>query len=298
MYRLFLIGLPALLVSLLALEDRITGREGEKVLTNSIGMKLAPIPEGKFTMGSPVTEEEREDKELPHEVSITKPFHMGVHEVTQRQFQTVMKMNRSRFNAGGGGGPDHPAENVLWPEAVDFCNRLTALPEEKKAGRRYRLPTEAEWEYCCRAGTTTPFHFGKALSSKEANFNGNFPYGGADKGPYVRKTTKVGSYKPNAWGLYDMHGNVSEWCSDFYDADYYKKSPKANPQGPDKGVMPTGYKNRTTPGEGQFYRVIRGGSWLDEARACRSAYRFRAMPHEAYQIVGFRVVCEVTGKGE
>jgi formylglycine-generating enzyme required for sulfatase activity len=173
---------------------------------------------------------------------------------------------------------------------LEFCQQLTNLPAEKKAGRAYRLPTEAEWEYACRAGTSTPYSSGKTLSSKEANFNGNFPYGDAARGPYLRKTAKVGSYAPNAWGLYDMHGNVAEWCSDWYDPNYYRESPKADPKGPAKGVVSTDYKD--------FYRVVRGGCWLDEAGACRSAYRFRAMPHDAYQLIGFRVVCEVSGKGE
>jgi len=270
----------------------------EKTLTNSIEMKLALIPAGKFQMGSPETEAERDEKEVPHEVSITRPFYLGVYAVTQREWQKAGKPNRSRFNAGNGGGPDHPVENIIFDEAVDFCKRLTALAAEKKAGRTYRLPTEAEWEYACRAGTTTPFHYGESLSSKQANFNGNFPYGHAAKGTYLRRTAKVGSYEPNPWGLYDMHGNVAVWCSDWYDPDYYKKSPKVDPKGPDKGVVPTGYKNRNTPGEGQFYRVIRGGSWVDEARACRSAYRFRAMPHEAYQLIGLRVVCEVSGQSD
>jgi formylglycine-generating enzyme required for sulfatase activity len=184
-------------------------------------------------------------------------------------------------------------ENVQWDQAAEFCKRLSALEAEKKAGRVYRLPSESEWEYACRAGTTTPFHSGKSLSSKEANFNGNYPYGAGARGDYLRRTAKVGSYKPNAWGLYDMHGNVSEWCNDWYDPDYYKNSPKKDPTGPEKGVVPTGYKNRNTPGVGQWYRVIRGGSWLDEARGCRSAYRYRAMPNEPYQLIGLRVVCEV-----
>ena len=196
-------------------------------------MKLVLIPAGKFIMGSPATEPERDDIETPHEVEITRPFYMGVYEVTQQQWlKTMGKPSKAHFNATRGGGPDHPVEDLNWNEAVDFCNKLTALPEEKKAGRRYRLPTEAEWEYACRAGSSTPFHSGKSLSSKEANFNGNFPYGGAEKGPYLRRTTKVGSYKPNAWGLYDMHGNVQEWCSDFYDPDYYKTGPKTDPKGP------------------------------------------------------------------
>jgi formylglycine-generating enzyme required for sulfatase activity len=277
-------------------EDRGNG----KVLTNSVGMKLALIPAGKFLMGSPSTEKERDDTERQHAVEITKPFYLGVYEVTQREYEKLMGKRNERgkqnpwnygahFDAGRGGGPDHPMEQVKWGQAVEFCNRLSALAEEKRAGRRYRLPTEAEWEYACRAGTKTAFHFGDTLSADEANFNGNYPYGSAAKGPYLRKTAKVGSYKPNAWGLYDMHGNVAEWCSDWYDPNYYKDSPKADPTGPEKGVLATDYKD--------FYRVIRGGCWLDEARGCRSAYRFRAMPHEPYRLIGLRVVCEVRGEG-
>jgi formylglycine-generating enzyme required for sulfatase activity len=283
-----LIGLPAA-----PERARTEAGEGDKVLTNSLGMKLAPIPAGKFWMGSPATEKERDAIELRHEVEITRPFYLGAYEVTQAQYEKVWPKpgqgGRAHFTAANGGGPDHPMENIRWNQAVEFCKRLSALPEEQKAGRRYRLPTEAEWEYACRAGTSTPFHHGDSLSSEQANFNGNFPYGGAAKGPYLRKTAKAGSYKPNAWGLYDMHGNVAEWCSDYYDPGYYKKSPKADPRGPAKGVLPTDYKD--------FYRVIRGGCWLDEARACRSAYRFRAMPHDAYRLIGFRVACEVGGKG-
>jgi formylglycine-generating enzyme required for sulfatase activity len=267
-------------------------------------MKLVLIPAGKFTMGSPATETERDDMEVPHEVTISKPFYMGAYEVTQKEYGDVIGgaivggkrvpwNNRARFRQGTGGALNHPMENVDWGQAVDYCNRLSALRAEKDAGRRYRLPTEAEWEYACRAGSTTPFSSGKTLSSKEANYNGDYPYGDGTKGPYLRRTEKVGSYKPNAWGLYDMHGNVSEWCSDFYDPDYYKKSPHVDPKGPAKGVLATGYKSRNTPGPGLFYRVIRGGSWIDEARGCRSAYRFRAMPNEPYQLIGIRVVCEV-----
>jgi formylglycine-generating enzyme required for sulfatase activity len=273
-------------LALLHLPAPSNARAEEKTLTNSIDMKLVLIPAGKFKMGSPETEAEREDKELLHEVSITRPFYMGAYTVTQGEWKKVIgKDSKSHFDARNGGGPDFPAENMRWSEAVEFCQKLTALPEEKKAKRTYRLPTEAEWEYACRAGTTTPFHYGKSLSGKQANFNGDFPYGDAARGPYLKRTAKVGSYEPNAWGLYDMHGNVAEWCSDYYDPNYYRDSPKADPRGPDKGVLPTDYKD--------FYRVVRGGCWLDEARACRSAYRWRAMPHDAYRLIGFRVVCEV-----
>jgi sulfatase modifying factor 1 len=293
MKRPVLVCLVALLLAALPAASQ-KEKDSEKVITNSIDMKLALIPAGKFQMGSPATEDEREDKELRHEVTITKPFYVGVYEVTQAQYAKVVGNPRNPLNNGSRfRGPDNPVENVEWFQVVEFCKRLSALADEKKAGRTYRLPTEAEWEYCCRAGTDTPFHFGKSLSSKEANFNGNYPYGDAAKADYLRKTSKVGSYKPNKWGLYDMHGNVAEWCSDWYDPDYYKNSPKKDPTGPEKGVVPTGYKNRNTPGVGQWYRVIRGGSWLDEARGCRSAYRYRAMPNEPYQLIGFRVICEV-----
>jgi formylglycine-generating enzyme required for sulfatase activity len=273
-------------------------RGDDKVLTNSLGMKLAPIPAGKFVMGSPATEKERDETEQQHEVEITRPFYMGVYLVTQGEYEKLMGKPReggkynpqnqgAHFNTGNA---DHPMDNIRWYQAVEYCKRLSALPAEKKAGRRYRLPTEAEWEYACRAGTTTVFHFGDALSSKQANFNGNFPYGGAAKGPYLRKTAKGGTYPANAWGLYDMHGNLWQWCSDWYDKDYYKSSPKTDPQGPAKGVLSTTYND--------FYRVIRGGCWLDEARACRSAYRFRAMPHDNYRLIGLRVVCEVGAKSQ
>jgi formylglycine-generating enzyme required for sulfatase activity len=263
----------------------VASQRDDKALTNSIGMKLVLIPAGKFMMGTPATEAERDAIEVQHEVEITRPFYLGVYEVTQEQYAKLMGKNNP-FNRGSRfKGADRPVENIRWNHAVEFCKRLSARPEEKKAGRVYRLPTEAEWEYACRAGTTTPFHYGDSLSSKQANFNGDYPYGKAGKGPYLRQTSKVGSYRPNAWGLYDMHGNVQEWCSDYYDPDYYRNSPKKDPKGPAKGVLPTDYKD--------FYRVVRGGSWLDEGRGCRSAYRFRAMPHDGYQIVGFRVACEV-----
>ena len=191
--------------------------ETPKTVTNSIGMKLALIPAGTFIMGSPPSEPDRDNKEERHEVSITKPFYMGIHEVTQAEYVEVTRgvegfTNRSAFK-----GEQNPVENVEWKTATAFCELLSARPEEMTAGRKYRLPTEAEWEYACRAGTKTAFHFGNALSSENANFNGNYPAGDAAKGPYLRKPTSIGSYKPNAFGLYDMHGNVAEWCADWYD---------------------------------------------------------------------------------
>jgi formylglycine-generating enzyme required for sulfatase activity len=284
--RLFAYLLPLAVCGLLP--AAATQPATEQVVTNGLDMKLARIPAGKFVMGSPAAEAERDPEELQHEVVITRPFYMGVHEVTQGQYEKLMGKNPSFFGPKNGGTPDQPVEQVRWAEAVEFCRRLSNLPAEKKAGRTYRLPTEAEWEYACRAGTTTAFHFGNALSHTQANFNGNYPYGGAARGPYLQKTAKVGSYPPNAWGLYDMHGNVAEWCADWYDPDYYKNSPREDPTGPAKGVLSTGYA-------GQFFRVVRGGCWLDEARGCRAAYRFRLQPSEPYRLVGFRVVCTTSG---
>ena len=257
-----------------------------EVITNSIGMKLARIPAGKFSMGSPRGETERNAGETRHEITLTRSFHMGVHEVTQAQFARVMGGEaKAFFGKNRGGGPDHPMDSVLWKDAEKFCEKLSARPEESRSGRKYRLPTEAEWEFACRAGTTTPFHFGDSLSSGQANFNGQYPYGEAEKGPYLRKTAEVGSYRPNSFGLHDMHGNVAEWCADWYDPEYYADSPEEDPLGPPFGVVPDDY--------GNFYVVVRGGCWLDEARACRSAYRFRAMHRNRYRLIGFRVVCEV-----
>ena len=260
------------------------------VVTNSIGMKLALIPAGKFEMGSPRTEPDRDAQETLHPVTITKPFRMGVYEVTIAEYSKVIEgtnyNNTAVFKRSRGGGPNHPMENVEWTMANKFCELLSARDEERKAGRKYRLPTEAEWEYACRAGTSTAFHFGDSLSSHDANFNGKHPAGNGDSGPYLRKTAKVGCYKPNAFGLYDMHGNVAEWCSDFYDPEFYADSPDEDPKGPPFGVVATNFDDR-------FFVVVRGGCWLDESRACRSAYRFRAMPATQYRLIGFRVVCEV-----
>src|SRR5262249_29962174 len=244
-----LVGLVLLLVGAVPVASQ-RAKGPEKTLTNSIGMKLALIPAGKFQMGSPASEAEREDKELQHEVTISKPFYMGVYEVTQSQYAKVMGEplvdgKRNPWNQGArfravAGSADYPMENVMWSWAVEFCKKLSDLPAEKKAGRTYRLPTEAEWEYACRAGTKTAFHFGKSLSSKEANFNGNYPYGDGAKATYLRRTNKVGSYKPNAWGLYDIQANAAEGCPDWHDPNYNKKSPKADPRGPDRGVVGTG----------------------------------------------------------
>jgi formylglycine-generating enzyme required for sulfatase activity len=254
-----------------------------KTITNSIGMKFTYIPPGKFTMGSPKDEKYRSADEEEHEVEITKGFHMCVYEVTQQQYEKVMGKNPSYFRKDGDGKDevkdqdtnDFPVENVSWEDAQVFIKKLNNLPAEKAKGRMYRLPTEAEWEYSCRGGSgvTTTFHFGNSLSSSQANFDGNFPYGAAAEGKCLERTCKVGSYKPNGFGLYDMHGNVFEWCQDYYDKKFYSTSSKKDPvntkEGPD--------------------RSFRGGSWCYSGKLCRSALRRRLGPAARYDIVGFRV---------
>jgi formylglycine-generating enzyme required for sulfatase activity len=253
-------------------------KEQAKLLTNAAGMKLVLIQPGTFLMGSPETEVGRRQNEGPqHEVQLPNAFYMSVHLVTQANFLQVMNQNPARCTTGRGGGPEHPVENVTWEQAVAFCRRLSEMPEEKAARRVYRLPTEAEWEYACRAGTATVFSFGDALSADQANFDGAFPYGGAPRGLYVEKTTPVGSYPANNFGLYDMHGNVWQWCADWHDSDTYARSTKRNPKGPT---------------EGQF-RIIRGGSWRSHATSCRSAYRNGLSPKSRDGLTGFRVVVDV-----
>lgn len=260
---------------------------------NSIGMKLARIPAGSFMMGSPRSESERDDKEERHEVTITKPFYLGVFEVKQAEYVKTMQGVSKANNRSAFKGDDNPVENVEWKFAKLFCERLSSRPSEKQAGRSYRLPTESEWEYACRAGTSTTFHVGDSLDSSQANFNGKYPAGDAKQGKYIRRSTKVGSYEPNSFGLYDMHGNVAEWCADWYDPDYYMDSPDDDPLGPPFGVVSTGFTNF---GKENYFVVVRGGCWVDDGRACRSAYRFRAMPNTQYRLIGFRVVCEVAGE--
>jgi uncharacterized protein (TIGR02996 family) len=241
-------------------------------VVNSLGMELARIPAGTFLMGSPQSEPHRYDDEGPlHAVTLSKPFFLSVYPVTQAAYQEVMDRNPSTFHADAGGGPNHPVDSVSWDDAVEFCRRLSARPAEHAAGRRYRLPTEAEWEHACRAGTTSPFWWGFSASAHQANFNSYYPYEDLEKGPFAGRTTSVGAYQPNPFGLNDMHGNVWEWCADWYDKDYYAVSPATDPPGPAAGE----------------WHVLRGGCW-DHLGACaRAAYRLNHPPGGMYQ--GFRV---------
>ena len=226
-------------------------------LCNGLEMKLVLIPPGKFMMGSPTTEKDRSSDEEQHPVRISKGFYMGATEVTQGQYRAVMNA-QPRIQVSD----DYPATYVNWHEAAEFCKKLS-----EKEGRIYRLPTEAEWEYACRAGTTTAYSFGNSDSEigDYAWFDKNAKN---DAEQYVRQK------KPNAFGLYDMHGNVYEWCSDWYDRYYYPKSPAADPQGASAGIG----------------RVHRGGDWFSDPSSCRSANRDGSGPNLRLDHVGFRIV--------
>ena len=218
-------------------------------MVNTIGMQLKLLPAGNFVMG---------DGSASHEVTLTRPFYMGVTEVTQEHYQRVMGANPSKFK-----GAKNPVETVNWDDAVSFCKKLSEMPKEKAAGREYRLPTEAEWEYACRAGSTTSYSFGDS-----AELIGEYAWFEENAG---NETHPVGEKKPNGWGLYDMHGNVWEWCQDWY-ADY---SPDAStdPHGPNRGTS----------------RVDRGGSWGNDAADCRAAYRGSLGPTRRAARRGFRL---------
>jgi formylglycine-generating enzyme required for sulfatase activity len=217
-------------------------------------MKLKRLSPGTFTMGSA----KNAKGDIPHTVTLTKAFFIGVHEVTQQQYERVMRKNPANFK-----GPNNPVEKVSWDEAVEFCGLLSGLPEEQAAGRVYRLPTEAEWEFACRAGTTTEFCFGE----DELQL-GNYAWYGANSDS---QTHPVGLKQPNAWGLYDMHGNVLEWCADFYGD--YSDGAVTDPSGPSTGSI----------------RLRRGGCWINEAKACRSALRYSNVPSSRFVNYGFRV---------
>jgi formylglycine-generating enzyme required for sulfatase activity len=247
---------------------------GPKTLTNSVGMAFVLVPAGKFQMGSPADEPGHRTNEGPvHEVVIGNPFYFDVHPVTQAAYLAVTGKNPARF-AAGEGGPDHPVESVSWGEAVAFCQKLSERAEERSAGRSYRLPTEAEWEYAARAGSSAPFAFGPNFGASEGNFDTAYPYGVAEPAPLPGRTTPATRYPATAWGLHDVHGNVWEWCADWYGEAYYATLPLRDPPGPAAGK----------------FRVLRGGSWKNQATACRAAYRNALAPHQRDSATGFRVV--------
>ncbi len=247
------------------------------------GIKFCWCPAGQFIMGSPLTEPERRPGEDQVEVTLSKGFWMGKFEATQGQWKSVVGKLPGEFTVELPEGDDLPVGNVNFAEAEAFCLKLTDLG--RKSGDlpidwEIRLPTEAQWEYACRAGTTTATSFGYKISSKQANFKGR-PYNGAEQGPSIGKATKVGSYPANAWGLHDLHGNTCEWCRDWFHA----KLPG--------GVDPDLYNAKTTAlmnRTGDYSRVRRSGTWTDEGWPNRSAFRQRFEPERRYDHIGFRVV--------
>ncbi len=249
-----------------------TAQSFSEYLGGAVKLEMVEIPGGTFLMGSPDKEKERFNDEGPqHRVTVSS-FWMGKHAVTQAQWRSVARLEKVRIELNPDPsyfkGADLPVENVSWEEAVEFCERL-----KKKSGKDYRLPTEAEWEYACRAGAITPFAFGETIITQIVNCDGAVPYASAPEGILRRKTTPVGSLGvANGFGLFDMHGNVWEWCQDWYEP--YSSTEAINPQGPDNGQR----------------RARRGGAWLDRARYCRSAVRSSNAPDYRDFKVGFRVV--------
>ncbi len=217
-------------------------------------------------MGSQKDERKRKSDEKLHKVVLSQGFYMQTTEVTQGQWEKVMDNNPSRFKRCG---DNCPVEKVSWYDVQEFIKTLNRRAEDTK----YRLPTEAQWEYACRAGTQSPFAFGKCLSGDQANYNGRRPLVGCTHGKYRRTAMPVASFKPNAWGLYDMHGNVWEWCQDWY-GKYPKDAVITDPTGPQKGAA----------------RVLHGGSWLNSAGRCRAAGRHRRNPGHRHDAHGFRLV--------
>ena len=255
---------------------KATNQFYDEKLDDKNHLRMMQIPAGTFLMGSPESEEGRSKNESPqHPVSIPN-FFMAKYPITQAQWRIVsampqvklnLKTNPSKFE-----GDTRPVEQVSWHEAIEFCARLT-----KHTKRQYCLPTEAEWEYACRAGTTTPFHFGETISPELANYDSNQAYGNGVTGEYRKETTPVEYFKiANAWGLCDMHGNVFEWCQDYWHSNY-KGAPEDS----------TAWLADNSDG----YCVWRGGSWNTFPRNCRSAYRYDYFPSDRDAYLGFRVSC-------
>jgi formylglycine-generating enzyme required for sulfatase activity len=230
------------------------------------GMVLVAIKPGSFMMGSPESEPGRSEDEVLHRVTLTHPFYIGKHEVTQAEWMRVMGSNPSSF----GGCEKCPVEQVDFYQVNEFLSRINA----GTTAMRYRLPTEAEWEYACRAGTETPFNTGTQLTTAQANIDTRYPASDTEAGAAYDKTLPVGKFPPNAWGLHDMHGNVWEWTGDWYGP--YDPRRNADPRGAETGAK----------------RVIRGGSWHFDASSARCGLRYTHAPQDKGYSLGFRVVGE------
>jgi formylglycine-generating enzyme required for sulfatase activity len=280
------------MVKLVIRKEQRQARYYTEFLAENIGLDMTLIPGGTFLMGSPDDEPERNNNESPqHQVTVPS-FFMGRYLITQAQWRVVagwepverkLDNNPSRFQEEPTKGAfsrwDRPVENVSWYDAKEFCARLS-----QRTKKDYRLPTEAEWEYACRAGTRTPFHFGKIITTEYVNYNGNYTYGESPKGEYRQQTTPVGYFQiANAFGLYDMHGNVFEWCED----DYHESYENAPTDGSawlsnSKTAWLSNSKNNT--------KIRRGGSWLFNPLDCRCAYRSYSIPDYRFFYIGLRVV--------
>jgi sulfatase modifying factor 1 len=247
------------------------------------GVRLCWCPPGRFLMGSPLSEPERRRDEAQVDVALTRGFWTGKYEVTQGEWKRIVGKLPGPPTAELPEGDDYPVGNVNFAEAETFCHKLTELGRRSGAlpqDWEFRLPTEAQWEYACRAGTTAATSFGDSLSNRQANFKGR-PYNGAEPGPSLDRAAKVGSYPPNPWGLHDMHGNTNEWCRDWYHWNL--------PGGTDPDLY-TAKKSATKNRDGTVSRVRRGGCWADDGWACRSAFRQRFEPERRYDHIGFRIV--------
>ena len=252
--------------------DIPTCRAGERmtVTIKDVEYAFRWCPPGTFMMGSPTSEKGRGTRETQHQVTLSRGFWMLEMPATQGMWESVIGNNPSYFK----GSKNLPVEQVSWNDCQEYIKTLNALLSgisDSPAGFRFSLPTESQWEYACRAGTTTLFNFGNVLNGDKANYRGNYPYGTSTKGKYLVETSKVGSYPANAWGLLDMHGNVWEWCLDWYGS--YPRGAVTDPVG-----SPTG-----------SVRVVRGGSWHDNARHCRSAFRDFLDPVYGYNTIGLRL---------
>lgn len=260
------------------------------ILSSSTGMQFVSVGAGTFAMGSPPGEPERDKNETQHHVTLTRPFYLGVYEVTQREFTHVISFNPSTVK----GSDRLPVQAVTWFDAISFCNRLSKLDGLEAAyemsnlrmdglditdaevrwifsSAGYRLPSEAEWEFACRAGTTTAFSFGDTVTSEQANFDGLTPYNGGPKGQFRNHPLEVDAFRANPFGLYQMSGNVFEYVWDFY--DQYPANHQTDPTGPERGTL----------------RVRRGGAYTSPARHMRSAVRHGVPPSAPLFHHGFRV---------